>query len=139
MCSFFIPCVTPKIPFLFVHCSIFVGSTPHPVIVANEGLQGFSTKNVTCNNPGGDCFWVRGRSKIYIYYIYILYMYTIWNMYFPKELLQIAAEGGVDLKSAVTRRFSMEQVKRGVERNVSDVKGSSLDMVDLIPRDPITF
>ena len=25
---------------------IYIGSTPHPVTVANEGLQGFPTKNV---------------------------------------------------------------------------------------------
>ena len=25
---------------------LYVGSTPHPVTVANEGLQGFPTKNV---------------------------------------------------------------------------------------------
>ena len=45
----------------------------------------------------------------------MLVLGSIWNMYFPQELLQIAAEGGVDLKSAVTRRFSMDQVNPGVE------------------------
>ena len=48
----------------------------------------------------------------------------------------------MDLKSAVTRRFSMEQVNRGVERNVSDVKGQMIDITGhgrFNPRDPITF
>ena len=56
---------------------------------------------------------------------------VIWNMYFPQELLQIAAEGGVDLKSAVTRRFSMDQVNPGVERScwtMLDVKGQMVDI-----------
>ena len=55
--------------------------------------------------------------------------YSIWNMHVPKELLQIAAEGGVDLKSAVTRRFSMDQVNPGTLNGVwGDVKGQMVDI-----------
>ena len=43
---------------------IYLRSTPHPVTVTNEGL-GWDSLLKMVHNPGGDCYWVGGRSNIY--------------------------------------------------------------------------
>ena len=44
---------------------IYIGLSPLPVIVANEGLvSGFPTKNGIIQK--GDCYWEGGQPKVYV-------------------------------------------------------------------------
>ena len=44
--------------------NIYLGLSPLPVTVANEGL-GWDPLLKTKKLPGGDCYWVGGRPNIY--------------------------------------------------------------------------